>query len=58
MTIPRMRALEKVWETSPPATRSLSYLAQSKGLKLNHPTPKTQTGAAQEVFMAAAGLEV
>lgn len=56
MTMPRLAALEAVWETSPPYTRSLSWLAQSEGLKVKRPKQNKNVGAALELAQAIQGM--
>lgn len=60
MTIPRLQALEKVWETSPPIARSISWIAQSRGMKLKRPRKETkeQSKEFMDVLKTGGGFNV
>lgn len=59
MTWPRLQALKKVWETSPTAPQSLSWIAQTKGMKVKRPRKggQPQKGAARELYEAVNGRQ-
>jgi hypothetical protein len=49
MTIPRLNALEAIWETSPPLAVSMSMVAQANGMKVKR--QKKQISTAEMVRM-------